>query len=58
MGGFGNQRSPQEPAPSNNEDLELEKIVDDVDNKGSSNSSREISGTISGLQKINSKDIL
>ena len=32
VGGFGNQRSPQEPAPSNNEDLELEKIVDDVDN--------------------------
>ena len=28
-----------------------ESFADDVDNKGSSNSSKEISGTISGLQK-------
>ena len=32
-GGFVNQRSPQDQElASNNEDLELEKIVDDVDN--------------------------
>ena len=34
-----------------------ESFADDVDNKGSSNSSREISGTISGLQKRKKKNV-